>query len=250
MSLKVLQLSAILFGAQVIEPLAPILRDMLLKLTTCIHSKEADDDAMDGEDTTKGTDRGITTSRDAIAALNFADRIMQLFPDLGLSICAPAITKIIAVLPDKKVMNPPLLEAVLGSFGRMLWMNPNSLDEIFLNDANQDGKIAFVVRQFIAVVTSVSVLVMLSAKAQKIVFVDQKGAALSLCSAVCRSPRVARVAGQEILSFTRQLAEIESKSGVDLDALVEASCGTTRKVVGDGPLGDLSERSSEILKSE
>lgn len=74
---------------------------------------------------------------------------------------------------------------------------------------------------------------------------------LSLCSAVFRSPRLARVAGQKVLNFTRSLLEIESKSTeLDLDALVEAACGTTRKVVGDGPMGDLAARTAEILKSE
>jgi len=59
------------------------------------------------------------------------------------------------------------------------------------------------------------------------------------------------VAGQKVLSITRTLVEIESNSTeLDLDALVEAACGTARKVVGDGPLGDSAARTAEILKSE
>ena len=59
------------------------------------------------------------------------------------------------------------------------------------------------------------------------------------------------MAGQKVLSYTRRLLEVESKSKeLDLDALVEVTCGTTRKVVGDGPLGDSATRTAEILKSE
>jgi len=252
LSLKVLQFNAILLGPQVIEPLAPVLREMLVNLTGCIHSerKEGGDDAMDGDEKSKGTDSGVTTMRDANAALTFAHGLMQLSPDLGLSISAPAISKAIVSLTGKSKA-APLLEATFLCFGRMLWMNPNSLDEIFASDPNPDEKIASVLSQWIAVVTSVSVVVMLSAQAQKVVFIDQKGAALSLCSAVCRSPRVARVAGHEVLNLTRRLLELESKSnGLGLDALVEAACGTTRKVVGDGPLGDSAARTAEILKSD
>mmetsp|Transcript_28833 Transcript_28833/g.54482 ORF Transcript_28833/g.54482 Transcript_28833/m.54482 type:complete len:1128 (-) Transcript_28833:308-3691(-) len=251
LSLKVLQFNAILLGPQVVEPLASVLRYMLLNLTNCIHSEQAGggDTTMDDDDRSKGIDRGVTTTRDAVAALSFADGLMQMFPDLGLSICSPAISKVIAVLPGKSIA-APLVDASFHSFGRMLWMSPNCLDEIFANDPNQDGKIAFVVSTYISVVTSISVVVMLSAQAQKVVFIDQKGAALSLCLAVCRSPRVARVAGQSILEFTRRLLEVESKSKIDLNALVEATSGTTRKVVGDGPLGDSAARTAEILKSE
>merc|ERR1719410_2509557 len=128
-------------------------------------------------------------------------------------------------------------------------MRPNTLDEIFANDPNADEKIASVVSTWINVVTSLSVVVMLSAKAQKMMFIDQKGAALSLCSAVCQTPRVARVAGQSIIDFTKRLLEVEAKSKLNLDALVEATSGTTRKIVGDGPLGDSATRTAEILKT-
>eukprot|EP00581_Thalassiosira_minuscula_P010946 CAMPEP_0183713024 /NCGR_PEP_ID=MMETSP0737-20130205/8028_1 /TAXON_ID=385413 /ORGANISM="Thalassiosira miniscula, Strain CCMP1093" /LENGTH=1154 /DNA_ID=CAMNT_0025941773 /DNA_START=175 /DNA_END=3639 /DNA_ORIENTATION=- len=251
LSLKVLQYNAILLGPQVVEPLASVLRDMLVNLTSCIHAEQKDDDdtAMDSVDGSKGTDRGMTTMRNAVAALSFADGMMQMFPELGLSICSPAMAKVIAALPGK-AMSQPVLEATLHSFGRMLWLNPNSLNEIFANDPNQDEKISSVVSAWITVVTSVSVLVMLSAQAQKITFIDQKGAALSLCSAACRSPIVARVAGRSIIDFTRKLLEVESKSKLDVDALVEAMTGTTRKVVGDGPLGDSAARTAEILKSD
>jgi hypothetical protein len=54
-----------------------------------------------------------------------------------------------------------------------------------------------------------------------------------------------------VLDYTRRLIEVESMSkGLDIDALVDAACGSTRKVVGDGPLGDSAARTSEILKSE
>ncbi len=87
--------------------------------------------------------------------------------------------------------------------------------------------------------TSVSFVAMLSVQIQKVVFINQKGALLALCSAVCQSPRIARLAGQQILDFTHRLLEVESNcKELDLDFLVDAACGTARKVVGDGPLGD------------
>eukprot|EP00584_Thalassiosira_punctigera_P025961 CAMPEP_0172578112 /NCGR_PEP_ID=MMETSP1067-20121228/138571_1 /TAXON_ID=265564 ORGANISM="Thalassiosira punctigera, Strain Tpunct2005C2" /NCGR_SAMPLE_ID=MMETSP1067 /ASSEMBLY_ACC=CAM_ASM_000444 /LENGTH=1122 /DNA_ID=CAMNT_0013370805 /DNA_START=226 /DNA_END=3594 /DNA_ORIENTATION=+ len=252
LSLKVLQFNAILLGPQVVEPLAAVLREMLVNLTSCIHSGETDngDTTMDDEGrSATGTDRGLTTTRNAVAALNFADGLMQMFPDLGLSICSPAVSKVMAALPGKATA-APLLEASFHSFGRLLWTNPNSLDEIFANDPNPDEKIMSIVKTWISVVTSISMVVMLSPQAQKIMFIDQKGTALSLCSAVCRSPRVARVAGRSIIEFTRKLLEVESRSKLDLDALVEATSGTTRKVVGDGPLGDSAARTAEVLKTD
>ena len=99
---------------------------------------------------------------------------------------------------------------------------------------------------------SVSIVVMMSAKAQKAMFINQKGASLALRSAVCHSQRVARVAGHDVLAFTRRRLEVETMSTarLDLDAPVNAVCGSTRKVVGDGPLGDYSARISGLLKSE
>ena len=58
--------------------------------------------------------------------------------------------------------------------------------------------------------TSVSFVAMLSVQIQKVVFINQKGALLALCSAVCQSPRIARLAGQQILDFTHRLLEVES----------------------------------------
>ena len=252
LSLKVLQFNAILLGPEFVAALSPILRELLVKLlTSCIHSDGDGEDAMDGDEGSKGTDRGVTTIRNAIASFEFSEAIMQLFPDLGVSICAPAICKAVAAIPGKKTMAAPLLESIFACLSRMLWTNPNSFDEIFAGDPNQDEKISFVINQFIAVVTSVPLVVMLSAQAQKIVFINQKGSSLALCSAVCRSPRVARLAGRDVLDYTRRLIEVESLSkGLDVDALVDAACGSTRKVVGDGPLGDSAARTSEILKSE
>lgn len=156
---------------------------MLVNLTSCIHAnqKEGDDDAMDGDGRSKGADRGTTTMRNAVAAFSFADGLMQLFPDIGLSICAPAISKVIVALPGSKAIAAPLLEAIFNAFGRMLWMSPNCLDEMFASDPNADTKIAVVLEQYIAVVTSVPVIVMLSAQAQKVVFINQKGSAVSAC---------------------------------------------------------------------
>lgn len=253
LSLKVLQFNALLLGPQVVEPLTPVLRELLVNLTACIHSekKAGGDEAMDNEEDTKskGEDMGATTKRYAIAALGFADGLMQLFPELGLSICSPALSKVMAALPGKAV-SAPFLEGAYSAFGRMLWIRPNSFDEIFAQDPNQDEKIAVIVRTWISVITSVSITVMMSAQAQKLMFIDQKGTALCLCSAVCKSPRVARVAGNEVTMFTRRLLEVESRSKLDLDALVEAATGTARKVVGDGPLGDSAARTAEILKTE
>jgi len=258
-SLKVLQFNAILLGPQVVEPLAAGLRDLLVKLTSCIHSNQSsdDDDTMDGNGGgSQGTDRGTTTMRYAVTALSFAEALMQSFPDLGLSICGLAMFKIIIALSgticQNKEIAAPLLDATFNCFGRMLWTSPNCLDEMFAGDPDAETKVAVVLERYISSVKSVPMIVMLNAQAQKIVFIKQKGAALSLCSAVCRSPRVARVKGKEILSFTQTLINIESKSAelLDLSTLVEAACGTTRKVVGDGPLGDLAARTADILKSD
>ena len=68
--------------------------------------------------------------------------------------------------------------------------------------------------------------------------------------ALTHSPLIACVAGKEIIEFTRKLQEIESKTDLSLDSLVEAACGMTRKLVGDGPMGDIQARSAEISKSE
>jgi len=252
LSLKVLQFNALLLGPQVIEPLAPTLRDMLVSLTRCIHSeqKAGDDTSMDGDNIISGgTDRGVTTMRNATAALSFGHGLMQMFPDLGLSISSPAIAKVVAVIPGKAIASP-LVAPVFNCFGRMLWISPNALDEIFANDPNIDEKIASVVSTWISVVTSVPANIMTSSQAQKISFINQKKACLSLCSAVCRSPRLARVAGKEIQNFSGQMIAFELTLKLDLDALVEAASGTTRKVVGDGPLGDLATQNAEMLKSD
>merc|ERR1719223_380332 len=180
LSLKVLQFNAILLGPQVVEHLAPVLRELLQNLTHCIHSEqnEGGDTAMDSGDGSKqGTDRGGTTMRDAVAALNFAGFLCQISPDLGMSVCSPAISNSVAALPGK-ALTAPMLEALFNSFVRMLWMSPNSLEEIFANDPNQDEKIKSVVSTWITVVTSASFLTLLSPQAQKIMFIDQKGAAL------------------------------------------------------------------------
>lgn len=257
LSLKVLQFNALLLGRQVVEPHATLLSDLLVNLTSFIYSDQAEgsDNTMDGRssDKTTGPDRSSTTERNCIAALNFSEGIMQLFPDIGLTICAPALSKIIASLPDDKVRVPPsAVEAIFVAFSRMLWLSPTCLDEIFGNDPKADEKISMICSELVTVVSSVSIIVMMSIKAQKIMFINQKKAMLSLCSTICRSPRVARVSGHEILNFTRRLLEVESKSEgeLDLDALIEASCGTTRRVVGDGPLGDTKERTAEILKAD
>ena len=250
LSLKVLQFNAILLGHQVIEPLAGVLRELLINMTSCVHveQKDEDDDDMNDDGNSK-KEREVGTIRDAIAALVFADSLMQLFPELGYSISSPAISKVISSLPGK-AHAAPLLEAAFSAFGRMLWLNASSLDEIFAQDPKPDEKIASIVNTWIGVVSSVSVVVMLSNQARTIMFIDQKGAALALCATVCRSPRVAHVAGNDILQFTRLLLEAESRSNLDLDSLVEAACGTARKVVGDGPLGDAASRTADILKAD
>lgn len=245
--LKTLQYTAILLGPQVIEPLAPVLGETLVNLTSCIHTQEDNKLLMD-DDSLKGTDLKATAMRGAIAALSFAEAIMQLFPNLGLTISAPAVSKVMAAFPRRMAMTLPFMEAAFASFGRMLWLDPSCLDTIF----SSDEELAFVVDQFITTVTSVSsFVVMLSTQIQKIVFINQKGASLALCSAACRSPRVARLVGQQILNFTRRLLEVESNcKELNVDFLVEAACGTARKVVGDGPLGDSATLMSAILKSE
>jgi hypothetical protein len=87
--LKTLQYTAILLGPRVIEPLAPVLGETLLNLTSCIQTG-GDNDSL------KGTDLETTSMKGAIAALSFAESIMQLFPDMGLSISSPTISKVIS----------------------------------------------------------------------------------------------------------------------------------------------------------
>ena len=90
----------------------------------------------------------------------------------------------------------------------------------------------------------------MSKKAQTIMFIDRKSASLSLCSAVCHSSTVARVVGEDVVKFTQRLIEAEARSKVTIDEFVEVACGTTRHVVGDGPLGDAANMTAEILKSD
>jgi len=267
LSLKVLQFNSILLGKQVVEPLGEFLREMLVTLTSRVHVKEKasgdemEDDGGNSGGNSKETDVG--TMRDAIAALGFADILMQVFPDIGFSISSPAIGKVMSFIcsggqdGQRLSLTIPLLEVALSAFGRMVWINPNSFDEIFTQTAvdppqqqqqQQDVKVAALVKTWLGVVTSVSLTTMISKKAQTIRFIDQKGAALSLCSAICRSPTLARVAGPDIVEFTRQLLEVEARGNISTEALVEAACGATRQVVGDGPLGDAANMTAEMLK--
>jgi hypothetical protein len=278
LSLKVLQFYAILIGKQVIEPLGDFLRELLVRMTSSVHTKPGEKDAAGDEmedDSTSNSKEGsskekdIGTMRDAIAALSFAGNLMQLFPDLGYSIASPAIGKVIVFLGNSGTketgsrhlsVSLPLLQVALSAFGRMLWINPNSFDELFPQQQQQqqqqqdssssDAKIAFLVKTWLGIVSSVSFAVMVSKRAQTIMFIDQKGAALALCSTVCRSPTVQRVAGTQIASFTKELLEVEERGNISMDALVEAACGATRQVVGDGPLGDAASMTAEILKSD
>lgn len=267
LGLKVLQFNAILLGKQVVEPLGDFLRDLLVTLTSRVHIKPKDGgDEMENEGNNSGgssssKDKDVGTMRDAIAALSFADLLMQIFPDLGYSISCPAIGKVISFIcsgneggQQRRSVTIPLLEAALSAFGRMLWINPNAFDEIFTQQTvehfERDAKIRTIVETWLGVVTSVSLSTMISRKAQTIRFIDQKGAALSLCSVICRSPTVARAAGPHIVEFTRQLLEVEASGNISMDTLVEAACGTTRQVVGDGPLGDAANMTADMLKSD
>jgi hypothetical protein len=236
-----------------LAPLSHVLRELLLRLVNNILIDGDNEDVMDSVERVQGIDRGSTTMKGVIASFDFSEAIMQLQPELGVSICTPAVFKAVAALagPGKKAITLPLYEPIFSCLSRVLWTNPNFLDEIFASD--QDEKISFVVDRMITMVTSISsqFVVLMSAQAQKVVFISQKGAALALCSAVCRSSRVARETGQDVLAFTRRVLEVETTSkGLDLDALVDAACGSTRKVVGDGPLGDYAARMPELLKSE
>ncbi len=56
----------------------------------------------------------------------------------------------------------------------------------------------------------VSFVVMPSAQIQKIVFINLEGALFALCSGTWQSPRVASLAGKQILDFTHRLLEVES----------------------------------------
>mmetsp|Transcript_14218 Transcript_14218/g.29011 ORF Transcript_14218/g.29011 Transcript_14218/m.29011 type:complete len:1199 (-) Transcript_14218:40-3636(-) len=262
LSLKVLQFNSILLGKQVVEPLADFLRELLVTLTSRVHVKakgngdEMEDDGGNGGVGSKEKDVG--TMRDAIAALSFADILMQLFPDLGYNISSPSIGKVISYIcsgsenGQRLSVTMPLLEVSLSAFGRMVWINPNSFDEVFTQQnadpSQREMKIVALVKTWLGVVTSVSLATMISKKAQTIRFIDQKGTALSLCSAICRSPTLSRVAGADIVEFTRQLLEVEARGNISTETIVEVACGATRQVVGDGPLGDAANMTAEMLK--
>eukprot|EP00985_Skeletonema_marinoi_P015166 scaffold7768_cov110-Skeletonema_marinoi.AAC.3 len=262
LSLKVLQFNSILLGKQVVEPLGDFLRELLVTLTSRVHVKakgngdEMEDDGGNGGVGSKEKDVG--TMRDAIAALSFADILMQLFPDLGYNISSPAIGKVISYIcsgsenGQRLSVTMPLLEVTLSAFGRMVWINPNSFDEVFTQQnadpSQREMKIVALVKTWLGVVTSVSLATMISKKAQTIRFIDQKGTALSLCSAICRSPTLSRVAGADIVEFTRQLLEVEARGNISTETIVEVACGATRQVVGDGPLGDAANMTAEMLK--
>ena len=268
LSLKVLQTNEKLLGPQVVESLAPVLADLLAKLVEpVIRSSSAtssqgggdDNDEMDdGSSHTPvakqgGADRDKVTIQGAAAALHFSAFVMRLSPDLGRRIAFPAVAEIARSLPGER-FPVPLLEPAFDALGRMLWIEPGCLDELFPNrsaaDGDGDRMIAAVVDRWIEVSTSVSVLTMMSARAQKITFIEQKGAALSLCAAVFRSPRVARAVGTQVCAYAKRVLEAETRSEVDLDSLVEAACSVTRRVVGDGPLGDVSARTADMLASD
>ena len=278
LSLKVLQINAKLLGPQVVESLAPVLADLLAKLTDpVVRSTSAssstssrggggggggDNDEMDDDGNSNnrapaaeqdGADRGKETVQGAAAALHFAAFVMRLSPDLGRRIAFRSVAEIARCLPGER-FPVPLLEPAFEALGRMLWLEPGCLDELFpnrcVNDDDGDRTIAAVVDRWIEVSTSVSVLTMMSARAQKITFIEQKGAALSLCAAVFRSPRVARAAGTQVYGYSKRVLEAETRSEVDLDSLVEAACSVTRRVVGDGPLGDVSARTADMLASD
>lgn len=271
LSLKVLQTNAKLLGPQVVESLAPVLANLLAKLVDpVVRSSSAtssspgsgggDNDEMDDGSGRQApdaerqdrADRGKETIQGAAAALHFAAFVMRLSPDLGRRIAFPAVAEIARSLPGER-FPAPLLEPAFDALGRMLWIEPVCLAELFPNgaaDDDGDRKIAAVVGRWIEVSTSVSVLTMMSARAQKITFIEQKGAALSLCAAVFRSPRVARAAGTQVHGYARRVLEAETRSEVDLDSLVEAACSVTRRVVGDGPLGDVSARTADMLASD
>jgi hypothetical protein len=276
LSLKVLQFNAILLGKQVIEPLEDFLRELLVTLTSRVFAKSNKkdgevDDEIEMEDlrnpcsgSTTSKERDVGNMRVAFAALNFATVLMQLFPDLGYSISFPAIRNMILYISGvsrneyrrlSDALTVPLLEAAFSAFCRVVWINPNSLDEIFTqqddDDSNErDIKITSLVSSWLREVSSVSLTTLMSKKAQTIMFIDRKSAALSLCSAVCHSSTVARVVGEDVVKFTQRLIEAEARSKVTIDEFVEVACGTTRHVVGDGPLGDAANMTAEILKSD
>merc|ERR1719356_690477 len=204
------------------------------------------------ENATTGKDQSKETIRGALAALEFAEFAMKLSPDIGRQVSFQTVAKVIAALPDKSTGDVSLMEAAFGAFCRMLWIEPTCLDEIFNIPTNggEEDKIAITINMWLEILTSIPLTIMMSRKALKLAFINQKGAALSLCSAACRSPRVARVSGVQIVSYTKKLLEVETKAEVDLDSLVEDACGITRKVVGDGPLGDISARTADMLKMD
>ena len=261
-SLKVLQFNAILLGKQVIEPLGDLLRDLLVTLTSRAHTKpKSSGDEMEDEGGGANSDENdVGSMKDAISALNFADVLMQLYPDLGYPVSSPAIVKVISFIcsggVDGKMgsISMPLLDVALSAFGRMVWINPNSFDEIFtqlnFDPPQRDEKVAALIKTWLGVITSVKfgAVIVISKKTQTRSFISQKGAALSLCSAICRSPTLCRVAGADIIEFTRQLLKVEVRDNINMEMLIDAACGTTRQVVGDGPLGDAANLTAEMLK--
>jgi len=277
LSLQVLQFYSILLGPGVVESVGDVVRGLLVQCMSCIHndytgderrrsagavvtsdSGERENEEMtDDNDQQQPPGQSATgespgaggTLKDAVGALSFMEALLQLSPPVGYAVCTPALSEAVRTML-RKPLPLPLVEALYGALGRLLWNRPAALDEMLGDDPDRPKKVASLVRTWLRLLLRPVFLAALDRTVATTVFMERKGAALSLCAVVCHSAETAASLGSDVAKFTEALKRNEDESNPDVEALVEAACGTSRKLVGDGPLGDAARRSVDMLKGD
>lgn len=144
---------------------------------------------------------------------------------------------------------PPrlLFEALYSALGWLMRHRPSALDEILGDNAGETKKFMALIRTWLRLLFRTVFLAVLDWTAATIFF-EQQGGALSLCVVVCRSAATAALLGTDVAEFTKAAMRIEglSKLHADAGALLQAPRGTSRKLVGDGPLGDAAKRGANM----
>jgi len=248
LSLQIAQLYSTLYGPQILEGLGDTLPSLLLHCISCMFSNESGGDAMTDDETNKSSSNGGTNA-DCLIALTFIHDSIQLFPSFAYPLCQPIMIKVLRSVMQKRHPHA-LIEAVFVGLSRMLWNNPSILEETFAGDSDAGARISSLVRLWLQILSSTSLAGLLNREAGIAEFVGRKGAALSLCSAVCKSSFLAQIIGHDVVNFTKSLERAEKRMNVDLDTIVEVSCGSVRQTLGDGPLGDIFTKMREILKTD
>lgn len=275
LSLKVLHLYVVLVGPTVLQPLVGNLQSLLMDCVSCILKegkdggvKVSDEEMMsdtislteesNNKDQEKSTKAGLM--KDGIGALHFCSDILLLYPAFGYEIGQGAIITVLqAIIASRKSRaenlkeNIPhsLVEAVFVAFGNLILFRPTLLEELFADNPDEDAQILSLVTTWIQVISNPPMqYIMIMSSSVVLLFIDKKRLALSLCAAVCKGHKTRRLVGSTVLRYTKTLIDTELESKIKVDDLVRVSCGTTRQVIGDGPLGDTATRTAEILKSD